>query len=142
MKLNNHGWGLNEMLILMAVLLSFLLVAIFFVIQLSNALGDTFQTMHGKVTYTDVEDTIKAAATSYINEFYEYEIGSGTITVTTENLIKYEILDASKLKPTDEKSSCKGYVLVSKDKEALLFAPYITCDNYETKGYQSWRLGE
>lgn len=130
------------MLILIAVLLTFLLVAVFFITQLSNVLGDSLQSMHGKITYSDVEDHIKAAATSYMQEFYKQEIGSGTITVTTDNLLKYEILDASELKPTDEKNSCKGYVLVNKENETLLFTPYITCSGYETKGYQSWRLGE
>lgn len=142
MKLNNHGWGLNEMLILVAVLLSFLLIAVFFIIQLSKDLGDTIQSINGKVTYNDVESNIKNAAITYFEKYYDAQISNGTITITTNNLLKYKILNNKKLIPTEEDNECKGYVLVYKDNLDTKFDSYIKCEHYETVGYQAWRLGE
>lgn len=139
MKLNNHGWGLNEMLIYCGILLFFLIVAIFFIIQLSNSLGDALK---DNVSYTMVEENIEEATASYMELYYKEDVGTGTITVTTDNLIKYNLLNLSSLKPTEENESCKGYALVKNQNDALVITPYIKCDNYESNGYQSWRLGE
>lgn len=139
MKLNNHGWGLNEMLIYCAILLFFLILAIFSIVQLSKSLGDS---LFSDLTYSMVEDNVKEATLLYIEEYYEYEIGAGTITVTTDNLLKYGVIEKSKLKPSEEKESCKGYALVKKQNNELDITSYIKCNKYVTSGYQSWRLGE
>lgn len=143
MKLNNHGWGLNQMLVLCAVLLFFLMIAVFFIIQLSNSLGDVLRdSMVGKVTYAMVEETVENAAKDYIDTYYKEEIGTGTITVTVDNLLKYEMITENDLKPSDETNSCTGYALVKKENGELNVDSYIKCSNYETNNYQAWRLGE
>lgn len=143
MKLNNHGWGLNEMLIYCGILLFFLMVAIFFIVQLSNSLGDTFKSsVSGDITYSMVEENIKSATSSYIEKYYKEDIGTGTITVSVDNLLKYDMLSESSIKPTDEKNACKGYALVKKENNELIIDSYIKCDNYETDNYQAWRIGE
>lgn len=143
MKLNNHGWGLNQMLILCAVLLFFLMVAVFFIIQLSNSLGDVLRdSVVGSVSYATVEENVEIAAKDYMNTYYKEEIGTGTITVTVDNLLKYEMITESNLKPSEETNACTGYALVKKENNELVIDSYIKCSNYETNNYQSWRLGE
>ena len=143
MKLNNRGWGLNQMLILCAILLMFLMVAVFFIVQLSDSLGDVFQeSIVGGLSYTTVEENIEYATEDYMEKYYEYEIGTGTITVTVDNLLKYDMIKDINLKPGEEADSCTGYSLVEKKKEKLIINAYIKCSDYETDGYQAWRLGE
>lgn len=143
MKLDNHGWGLNQMLIYCAILLFFLLIAIFFIVQLSRSLGDTLKDAIAEVvTYSEVEENIKSAAKSYMEKYYHEEMGTGTITITADNLLKYDMLDEKSLTPTEEKKSCIGYALVKKDNNEQKISSYIKCKDYETNNYQSWRLGE
>ncbi len=143
MKLNNYGWGLNQMLIYCGILLFFLVIAVFFIVQLSNSLGDAIKSSFSEnITYQTVEQNIENATYSYMEKYYQEEIGTGTITVTAQNLIKYNILTEELLKPTEEKVSCNGYALVKKENDVLVVSPYINCNNYTTEGYQSWRLGE
>ena len=142
-KLDNHGWGLNQMLIWCAILFFFLFLAIFSIIQLSKGLGDSLkESITDKITYSMVEENVENATYMYMEKYYQEEIGSGTITVTTDNLIKYDMIHNSSLKPTDENTACRGYALVKKENGSLDISSYISCSDYETKGYQSWRLGE
>lgn len=143
MKLNNHGWGLREMLIYMAILIFFFGVAVFFIIQLSEGLGDSFKNnIHGGNTYGNIEENVKESALRYIEQYYETEVGTGTITVSTSNLIRYQLLSEFDLKTTEKKDSCHGYALIKKENDLLVSSPYITCADYETIDYQSWRIGE
>ena len=143
MNLNNHGWGLNEMLIYCGVLLFFLMIAIFFIIQLSNSLGDTFKSsITGGITYSMVEDNVENATASYIEKYYNKEIGTGTITVMVDNLLKYNMLSESSLKPMDEDDACGGYALVKKENEEIVIRSYIKCSKYKSEDYESWRIGE
>ena len=143
MKLNNHGWGLNQMIFYCGILLFFLLIAVFFIVQLSNSLGDIFKdAATGLVTYETIESNIGNATYTYLEKYYKEDIGTGTIVVTSSNLIKYKIIDESSLRMPEEKNNCKGYSLVKREEGEIVVSPYIKCSNYETKGYQSWRLGD
>jgi ABC-type antimicrobial peptide transport system permease subunit len=140
MKLNNHGWGLNQMLIYCAILLFFLIIAVMLIIQLSSILSDINIT--DSVSYSEVEENVSSAAKIYMNKYYTNDVGTGTITITTDNLLKNNILSESDLTPTDESKTCTGYALVKNDTDGLNISSYIKCSNYETNGYQSWRLGD
>lgn len=143
MKLDNHGWGLNQMLVWCAVLLFFLFIAIFCIVQLSNGLGDTIKnSVTNDVTYSMVEENIENASYLYMEKYYQEDLGTGTITITTDNLLKYNMIQSYALKPTDEDNACKGYSLVKKENDDFVISAYISCSKYETTGYQSWRLGE
>ena len=143
MNLNNHGWGLNEMLFYCGILLFFLLVAVFFIIQLSNSLGDAFKSAATGITdYTSIESNLENATYTYLEKYYEKEIGTGTIVVTTDNLLKNKILKETALKGSEETKKCKCYSLVKRENGEIIVLPYISCVNYETKGYQAWRLGD
>ncbi len=143
MKLNNHGFSLNQMLLCCAILLIALFIATFFSMQLMGEFGESFkETLTGKVTYATVERNVKNAALQYIETYYDREIGNGTITVLSSNLIKDTLLKESDMTTTD-KDTCSGYALVRKNsKNTLDVKSYITCKDYTTKDFQEWRMGE
>ncbi len=142
MKLNNHGLGLKYLILYSVVII----IAIFFIVvfsrQAREGLGDVFKdSIKGNITYSTIEKNLVEKSLAYIEKYYKEEIGLGTITVTTGNLLKFQMLNESDL-ITSEKDSCKGYALIKKNNGTLLAESYIKCNNYETKNYQSWRIGE
>lgn len=142
MKLNNHGWGLRQMLIYCAIIFIAFLFAIYYVSSLTKDLGDAFKnSISDTITYTSIEENMENAAHTYMDKYYKNEIGSGTITITTDNLITHDILNENDF-VTSNKDTCNGYVLVKKELNELQYKAYITCSNYETENYQSWRIGE
>jgi hypothetical protein len=140
MKLNNHGWGLNQMLIYCAILFAFLMVAVVLIIQLSSILENV--NLVDTITYSDIEENVVNASNTYIEKYYKEDITTGTITITTSNLLKYNILSKKELTPTKEDEACIGYALVKKVDNKLDISSFIKCSDYETNGYQSWRLGD
>ncbi len=131
------------MILCCSVLLIALFFVVFFAMQFQKQFGDTFkESVTGKVTYSTIERNISNSALIYMREYYDNEIEHGTITITTNNLIEYEIMDEKDLFTSDN-DVCTGYALVRKNKDNSLYSEaYITCQNYETKDFQQWRLGE
>lgn len=141
MLINNHGWGLREMIIYSSIIL----IALFLIVCFSSKLmTDVFvgdDSSSRSFIYSSLENSIRMATFEYMKKNYREEMGVGTITVTTANLVQYSFL-----KPKDfvmkNKDRCYGYALVKKNiDESLIVEPYIQCDSYETINYQSWRLG-
>ncbi len=143
MILNNHGFGLNQLLLYGIILLLALFFISFSVSQLSSEFKDVFKnSITEKNSYSSIEENVRTSALFYMKKYYKREIGFGMITVTTDNLIERSILHKTDLE-ISSKDTCKGYALVKKDKDFSLKADaYITCMHYETENYQSWRLGE
>lgn len=142
MKLNNQGWSLNQMILCCAILLIAFFFAIFFSMQLMREFGESFkESVTGKVTYATIERNIVNGANLYMEKYYKEEIGNGTITILTDNLIQYTLIKESDL-ITSDKDSCKGYALVRENNNVLEIEPYITCSNYITKDFKEWRMGE
>ncbi len=129
-KLNRHGWGLQEMILLSSILLAFLLIAFFMISRLYDNLSGIETTKEKEsYTYEDVIDTLEEAALRYYDEYYEK---GEEVVITSDRLRKHGYVSLSELKPKDEKSACSGYVEV-KNKEAKA---YIRCSNYESNGYE------
>lgn len=140
MKLNNRGWGLGQMLVCCGILLFVLLVAVIMIRQLYNSLGYNFKDSLTNIsTSSEVENIIENASLKYIADYYKKEIGTGTITITVDNLKKDKYLTNSDINVNG--SNCDGYSLVTKDSEGIKADAYITCDGYTTNGFQKWRLG-
>ena len=124
-----------------------LIIAFFFVVafsmQLMNEFGPSFkESITGKVTYATIERNVTNATLMYMDKYYKNEVGTGTITVLTENLVDYGLLKDMDL-VTSEKDNCRGYALVRKNnKEDLEVDAYIMCNDYTTKDFQNWRMGE
>ena len=83
-----------------------------------------------------------------LNDYYEYEDveeeerkedENGDTEI--ENKIESDLINESDL-ITSEKDTCKGYTLVKKNNGTLQAESFIKCNHYETKNYQSWRMGE
>ena len=53
MKLNNKGWSLNTLLICMAVILSFLLISVFYVYKLSTTFTNDLNSTNNSSNYTN-----------------------------------------------------------------------------------------
>jgi len=129
---NQHGWGLREMIILSAILLSFLLVAIFFIVRLYNGLtkdGTINTPIVKKYTYSEIESNVLTAALDYYNEYYD---GESNVTITTDRLKKRGFITTNELKPESENKSCRGYVFFGDNEPSV----YIQCESYETDGYE------
>lgn len=131
------------MILCCAILLIALFLAVFFSMQLMEEFGESFkESITGKVTYATIERNVTNGALSYMEEYYKDELGNGTITILTDNLVRYDILKESDL-VTTEKDICRGYALVKKNnKEDIDVSAYIKCNDYITKDFQEWRMGE
>lgn len=117
MRLNKKGFGLQQMLILSAVLIIFLLFIAYYIFVLYSGLDESIASQ-----YALMETRIQKAAIEYANNYEHSNI------VTLKELQEVEYLDFF----TDSNDdSCDGYVVIG-DRE---YKPYIKCQNYTTKGY-------
>jgi len=140
--LNKNGWGFREFIIAGAVLFIALLTTTFFVIRLYSELPNLSSTMAESISYQDIENNLNDSSIIYINEYYKQEITTGVIVVSTDNLLKYEIINNKDLKETSNNDLCSGYSLIRKEKGELTSESFIKCKNYVTEGYQSWRVNK
>lgn len=141
MKLDNRGWGFGQMLVCCGILLFVLLVAIIMIRQLYYSLGDDFKnSLIDFTTVDEVETTLENVSLKYMSEYYKQDVGTGTITITVDNLRKNKYITNSDISING--NLCDGYILVNKDSNNKLKSDaYITCDGYTTSGFQQWRLG-
>jgi hypothetical protein len=142
MKLNNKGWGLGTMLICVAVILIFLIIAAFYTIRFNKIMGDntgfedTSTVEDNIITPYYVEQITKMtnAADNYIND------NNIKLTMDTKERIYLSILvnngylEAIKDYKTD--NSCDGYVVAYLDADNIKnISAYLKCDNYVSNGY-------
>lgn len=138
--LNKNGWGYREFLIGGAVVLLALLFATFFIIRLYSNLPKLNTFLADSVEYQDIEENVKTASLKYISNYYDEEIGSGVIVVSTVNLKKYNLIIDADLTQTSNNDLCNGYALVKNNDGMISSEPFINCDKYQTSGYQEWRI--
>lgn len=114
-KLNNHGWGMQEMLIMSSILFILLLIVAFYLNMLYEGFDNNKQ-------YHELEDKLVNAAKIYDSK----QIVGNRITL---EMLKNEgyIYSFSDFNG----NSCDGYV----DKNNGNFTAYVKCINYETNGY-------
>lgn len=122
-----NGWSINEMLILISVILVFLLIATFFVIQMMQQFKTSFKDMHesNQNAYLLIEEKLVNAVVNNVdistNNIYKSDV-----------LIKENYLDKSDL-ITEDEDICTGYVVVNNS----VVRAYIKCKNYVSIDYQS-----
>lgn len=138
--LNKNGWGFRTFIISGAVIFIALLIATFFIIRLYSDLPDLNIFMDEYLSYEDIEINLNSDSLEYINEYYAQEITTGVIVVSTDNLLKYNIITEKDLRDTDNNDVCSGYSLIRKENGELTSKSYIKCDKYVSEGYQSWRV--
>lgn len=138
--LNKNGWGIRSFIICGAILLLALILTTFFVIRLYSGLPNLTGFMTDPIEYQTIEENLNEKSLQYINKYYDSEITTGVIVVSTKNLLKYDLIEEKDLIQTKNNDICEGYSLIRKEEEKLTSKSYITCDNYVTDGYQSWRV--
>ncbi len=157
MKLNNHGWGLREMLILSSVLLLFLLVSVFLVLKMYNRMDEDFTNdkeddvpvqQPGQsepsvsnpepeeeidlIYYLNLEKKLETAGRNYWLENMTDESLGGV------NIYLGELADKGYVQEIKDQISgnpCDGYARIFVENSIATIDGYIKCDNYKTEGY-------
>ncbi len=130
--LNKNGWGLREMLVLSGVLGIFLIVAIYYIYTLYDSLDEEVTINY----YYDLEEKLENQARVYLDDYYDENLNSDYITITRSVLNTYN-LDVNLLDL--DGNACSGYVKANKTRGNVNIDAYISCRDYITDGYESWR---
>ena len=126
--MNNHGWGLQEMIILCCILIGFLILVVVLVNQLYSGVEQMEYENSEKYgySYKEIEKNLENAAKRY------YRKNNTLVLITSEELLLEDYITSNKLTPLNKSEPCIGYVNVLDDKT---FETYISCEEYETEGY-------
>ena len=92
-----------------------------------------FQIKERDLDYKELEETLTDGAEKYVEAYSTYPKGEDKLKISFEDLIKYDIIDKSKL---DKKKCSDAYVLVYQKALVYHFDSYLKCQNYTTKNYK------
>lgn len=167
-KLNNHGWSLREMIFILCGLFIALAIAIYYINILygiyekndeeakihkieaekkqekkesQTTQKETTTTTEAKTAvtnYTILEKKLSQSALNYVVDLNSEFVDDFTITITFTELKTNNYLD--NLIEEEGKSECDGYAIVYAKDDQLYSDPYITCSNYQTANFESWRI--
>ena len=144
--------GFKEFFIWGAVILLFLIIAIFYIIRLSSNWPtkdtpkdtntqketDNNDNSDGKVSYKDLELSLQNAAIDYISYNYPEGMDTGSKTVYAKSLVEAELLE--NFVDSEDGTECTGYAIVlTNENFELNSMPYIKCSNYKTEGFSEYR---
>ncbi|MBR1416700.1 MAG: hypothetical protein IJ572_02660 [Bacilli bacterium] len=140
MKIDNKGWGLNTMLIMVGIILIALLAVTFFSIRLNNLLGNENNESENKIQnaindsyYTNKVSEISSAMGRYINDM-DISLSSTPISIDINTLISHDYL--TPITDYISNNRCSGYsVAYLNNGNIRIINSYIKCDNYTSKGY-------
>lgn len=129
MKLNNHGWGLQVMMIFVLILMICLVIV-------SALINKNFKQLVKNDTsfdYISLEDKVVNASKKYITR-NNIILNDNTYTITLEELQNEKLIGDIR----DDYSKCSGYCVVEKKSDNVIYDAYIKCgSNYKTKNYDS-----
>ena len=140
MKIDNKGWGLNTMLIMVCVIVVFLLIATYFAIRLNSMMGnsnnkseETVQKIVNQSYYISKVNEMTDAAQKYIYD-KDIKLSTNKTKISMATLVGSNYMDTIKDSITGK--SCYGYSIAYYDVNNIkIIKSYIKCDNYESKGY-------
>ena len=145
--LNNHGWGMRDMIIYSCIILLFLLIATYcvrsFYKDMSNAANvvEDNNIVNNKANnktinynlYKNYEQRMNNAAISYVYRYY------GNLDRSIASINLSDLTSNGYIEPLhDQKDNtlCVGYVNVWDSEDNVLHAAsYISCSSYKTDGY-------
>lgn len=157
MKLNNHGWGMRDMIIYTCILF-FLLI--FVAISINSLYEDLEKSKNNSDNnqevviddnnyeepivdndifdidynyYYNLEDKVKSATLKYMND-NRYDLSNNILNVSLDTLVNLNYIE----KLYDDKgiSECSGYSNVTSNGENnYSVISRISCGNYTTEGY-------
>lgn len=163
MKLNNKGWGLQELIIGIAILFICLwLVSIMIQNSFGQLLGSSSSDKDSGVventnpdinignentsvdkdvvtsytSYSEIEQLLLEATQKYNETIYGAGLLEGDkISVTVKSLVRDGYIEAIKA-IDDNKVICSGYVTFIKENDNVTYSPYLKCGSlYTTDGY-------
>lgn len=163
MKLNNHGWGMREMIIYTCIMILLLLFV-------ASSISSFYSSMEASQAekekrykeslknqenekkeeqeeqeeknpiievdydyYENLENKIKTATYDYMND-NAYNLDNQILNVTLDTLVNLNYLE--KFYDQTGANACTGYSNVYEDESgAYVINSYISCSNYTTDGY-------
>ncbi len=131
--MDNKGWGLGTMLGFLAILFLGLLYS--FALINKNFGSGSINTAEANEYYQNAEKNLSEVAKSYVNNYYASLEDGNRVIVTLKTLKAYHYIDDINVYHNEDK--CSGYVIVKKDNENIIYAPYLKCDQYTTNDYLS-----
>lgn len=167
-RLNNHGWSFREMIFILCGLFLALGVAIYYIhilygeydknekitekISKNNKNEETKEKENEKsnesevlkdkenitTNYEILEKKLSQSALNYVVDLNDEIAQDFSLTVTLNELKINNYLD--NLIEEENKSECDGYAIIYAKEGSLYSDPYITCSNYQTPDFESWRL--
>lgn len=137
-KLNKSGWGLTEMLVLSSILLFFFIIAIVLIHQFYNNLkkDTTNSNVVDSYVYKNTESALEDAANEYLSNKYYNMNNLNSITISMKKLADMGYFVEAVYE------DCNGYVISSIINGKNISDAYISCKNYKTSGFESWRINE
>ena len=140
MKIDNKGWGLNTMLIMVGVILFFLLTATFFSIRLNSMIGNennesekALQKQIDQKYYINRINALISATDKYLID-NKVTLTKNHLRIDLGTLVAYDYINPIMDYVTNNK--CLGYsIAYLNESDIKIIKSYIKCDNYESKGY-------
>ncbi len=140
MKIDNKGWGLNTMLIMVCVIIVFLFIATYFAIRLNSMLGNennesekNVQRIVDQSYYISKANNMTEAAEKYIID-NEIKLSSNPLRINMAILVNNGYMNP--IKDSITNNNCRAYSECYIDSNDIkIIKSYIKCDNYESKGY-------
>ncbi|MDE5538998.1 MAG: hypothetical protein K2J20_00755 [Bacilli bacterium] len=132
--LNKNGWCLKEMLLLSGIIILFLGLAVSQIYGLTNYY---YKEVNDKY-YQKLEKKLEEQTLVYLNDYYKDTLNSDGIVVTKDDLQNYN-LDVTLIDGNGSRCH-NGYVMASKSRGEIKIKAYISCNKYETLGYEGWRV--
>lgn len=148
MKLNNHGWGLKDMIIYFSIILFLLIFVTILVHSFYTSVNKEQKLREDKIYEEVVEKPFSDDDNKSNNYDYYYQkeiqfknqvinyINDKNIDVSSGKMIDLQILINEKyidsIIDTKTGNTCLGYAKVLSNVDVTT---YISCDNYVTEGY-------
>lgn len=129
---NKNGWGLAEMIMLLCILGFFFLIAIILIIKFYSAVDihlSNTDTIDEKIYY-ELEESLKQAGNKYLDDKYENISDLNSITISMSKLESLGYLSVQDF------GRCNGYVISSIVNDQYISDSFISCDGYESIGYE------
>lgn len=154
MTLNNHGWGMRDMIIYTCILILFLLFVAYSVSSLYDVIATPVENTNDNQQpveespveeeevqpliidleyYENVEMRLKNATLEYL-EAYPTDLSLDILKLDLETLVNLGYID--KIYDQTGQNTCIGYTNTYQDADNdYIVKAYISCFNYITDGY-------
>ena len=140
MKIDNKGWGLNTLILMIFVIVVFLFIATYFAIRYNSMMGNKNNESEQQVEkivnqsyYINKVNDMNDAAEQYIYD-NEIKLSENAIHINMSTLVAHNYM--SYIKDSITQNICLGYTVAYYNENNIkIIKSYIKCDNYESKGY-------